>query len=185
MGTTSVRRNLFHHHLSKRSVSAAPPNASMQSGTHSGLPSLSSHAMSSASSESTQSLGSGMGDGGEIVVKDKNGDYKLDIPLLPPAVGGEDGDEMEGIEAGATRGSGATGTESTAQTEISGREKESKFTSAIHPLLAGNILIAIDLEIEASLVEMMYRSRNRQMSTEPAGEFYPYPPRGWIWFNYN
>ncbi|KAB8200939.1 hypothetical protein BDV34DRAFT_181455 [Aspergillus parasiticus] len=147
MGTTSVRRNLFHHHLSKRSVSAAPPNASMQSGTHSGLPSLSSHAMSSASSESTQSLGSGMGDGGDIVVKDKNGDYKLDIPLLPPAVGGEDGDEMQGIEAGATRGSGATGTESTAQTEISGREKE---------------------KIEASLVEMMYRSRNRQMSTEPA-----------------
>ncbi|KAE8361591.1 hypothetical protein BDV27DRAFT_147719 [Aspergillus caelatus] len=147
MGTTSVRRNLFHHHLSKRSVSAAPPNASVQSVTKGGLPSLSSHAMSSASSESTQSLGSGMVDGGEIVVKDKNGDYKLDIPVLPPAVGEDNGDEMEGIEGGATRGSGATGADSTAQTEISGREKE---------------------KIEASLVEMMYRSQNRQMSTEPA-----------------
>lgn len=126
-----------------------------------------------------------MVDGGEIVVKDKNGDYKLDIPVLPPATGEEDGDEMEGIEGGATRGSGTTGADSTAQTEISGREKESKFTSIIRTLLADNILIAIDLEIEAGLVEMMYRGRNRQMSTEPAGEFYPYPPRGWIWFDYN
>ncbi|GAB1197322.1 hypothetical protein APSETT444_006615 [Aspergillus pseudonomiae] len=123
--------------------------------------------MPSASSESTQSLGPSIADGEEIVVKDKNGDYKLDIPVLPPAVG-EDGDEMEGMEGGATRGSGPTGAESTAQTEISGHEKESKLTSTIRPLLADNILIAIDLEIEASLVEMMYRSRNRQMSTEPA-----------------
>ncbi|OGM41596.1 hypothetical protein ABOM_008768 [Aspergillus bombycis] len=147
MGTTSVRRNIFHHHLSKRSVSAALPNASMQSGTTGGLPSLSSHVMPSASYESTQSLGPGLVDGGEIVVKDKNGDYKLDIPVLPPAVAREDGDEMEGMEGGATRGSGPTGAESTAQIEISGREKE---------------------KIEASLVDMMYRSRNRQMSTEPA-----------------
>ncbi|KAE8377897.1 hypothetical protein BDV26DRAFT_200963 [Aspergillus bertholletiae] len=144
MGTTSVRRNLFRHHLSKRSVSAIPPNASMQSGTTGGL---SSHTMSSASSESTPSLSSGMVDGGEIVVKDKNGDYKLDIPVLLPTIRGEDEAEMESIEGGATRGSGATGADSTAQTEISGREKE---------------------KIEASLVEMMYRSRNRQMSAEPA-----------------
>ncbi|KAB8256023.1 hypothetical protein BDV32DRAFT_106166 [Aspergillus pseudonomiae] len=146
MGTTSVRRNIFHHHLSKRSVPAALPNTSMQSGTNGGLTSLSSHVMPSASSESTQSLGPSIADGEEIVVKDKNGDYKLDIPVLPPAVG-EDGDEMEGMEGGATRGSGPTGAESTAQTEISGHEKE---------------------KIEASLVEMMYRSRNRQMSSEPA-----------------
>ena len=157
----------------------------MQSGTNGGLTSLSSHVMPSASSESTQSLGPSIADGEEIVVKDKNGDYKLDIPVLPPAVG-EDGDEMEGMEGGATRGSGPTGAESTAQTEISGHEKESKLTSTIRPLLADNILIAIDLEIEASLVEMMYRSRNRQMSSEPAGKFYPYAaPRGWIWFDYS
>jgi hypothetical protein len=81
------------------------------------------------------------------VVRDKNGGYKLDVPVLPPVVG-EDGDEMEGVEgSGATGGSAATGADSTAQTEISGREKE---------------------KIEASLVEMMCRNRNRQLSNEPA-----------------
>ncbi|KAE8388854.1 hypothetical protein BDV23DRAFT_158220 [Aspergillus alliaceus] len=128
MGTT-VRRNLFHHHhLSKRSVSVAPSNASAQGGTNGGLPGLSSHNMSSAPSEPSQSSSSGMVDAGEIVVKDNNGTYKLDIPILPPVVG-EDEDEMEGIkEDGAARGSGATGADTTAQTEISGREKESMFT---------------------------------------------------------
>ncbi|KAE8351184.1 hypothetical protein BDV28DRAFT_24835 [Aspergillus coremiiformis] len=140
MGTTSVRRNLFHHHLSKRSVPAAPPHAPLQVGPPGGLSSLSSHVMSS---ESTQPLGPATVDGGEIVVKDKNGRYKLDIPILS----GEDGNDTEGLEeSGATRGSGPPGADSS-QTEISGREKE---------------------KIEASLVEMMYRNRNRQMSSEPA-----------------
>jgi hypothetical protein len=130
MGTTSVRRNLFHHHLSKRSVSAAPPNASMQGNTNGGMFNLSSHVISSASSESTQSLASGMAESGDIVVKDKNGGYRIDIPVLPSVVGEEDGDEMEGIEeSGVTRGSGATGADSKAQPEINGREKEGMFAS--------------------------------------------------------
>ncbi|KAG2417219.1 hypothetical protein HFD88_008438 [Aspergillus terreus] len=143
MGTTSVRRNLFHHHLSRRPVSTAPPNPPMPSGTASGVSSLSSHIIAPAANESTSSLSSGSGDTGEIVVRDKNGGYKLDVPVLPPVVG-EDGDEMEGVEgSGATGGSAATGADSTAQTEISG-------------------------QIEASLVEMMCRNRNRQLSNEPA-----------------
>ncbi|KAF7591978.1 hypothetical protein BBP40_000825 [Aspergillus hancockii] len=154
MGATSVRRNLFHHRLSKRSVSAAPPNSSIQGSTNGGMSNLSSHVMSSASSESIQPLTSGMTESGDIVVKDKNGGYKIDIPVLPSVVRGEDGDEMEDIEQnGVTRGSGATGADSTAQTEISGREKE---------------------KLEASLVEIMYRNRNRQMSSEPTGETYSY-----------
>ncbi|KAL4898485.1 hypothetical protein BDV59DRAFT_197389 [Aspergillus ambiguus] len=147
MGTTSVRRNLFHHHLSRRPVSTAPPNVSIASATTSGISGLSSHVLTSAASESTSSLSSGSGDTGDIVVRDKNGGYKLDVPILPPIVG-EDGEEMEGVEdSGATGGSGTTGVDSTTQTEISGREKE---------------------KIEASLVEMMCRNRNRQMSSEPA-----------------
>ncbi|GES63369.1 hypothetical protein ATEIFO6365_0007005600 [Aspergillus terreus] len=164
MGTTSVRRNLFHHHLSRRPVSTAPPNPSMPSGTASGVSSLSSHIIAPAANESTSSLSSGSGDTGEIVVRDKNGGYKLDVPVLPHVVG-EDGDEMEGVEgSGATGGSAATGTDSTAQTEISGREKESAcpyYCSQYQPDLNG-------IEIEASLVEMMCRNRNRQMSNEPA-----------------
>ncbi|KAL5360324.1 hypothetical protein BJX96DRAFT_69920 [Aspergillus floccosus] len=147
MGTTSVRRNLFHHHLSRRPVSTAPPNPSLPSGTAGGVSGLSSHIIAPATNESTSSLSSGSGDTGEIVVRDKNGGYKLDVPVLPPVVG-EDDDEMEGVEgSGATGGSAATGADSTAQTEISGREKE---------------------KIEASLVEMICRNRNRQMSNEPA-----------------
>ncbi|KAE8146417.1 hypothetical protein BDV25DRAFT_51433 [Aspergillus avenaceus] len=146
MGTTSVRRNLFHHHLSKRSVPTIPQNAPAHNGTN-GSSNLSSHHTSSTSSESASSVGSGPLDGGEIVVKDKNGGYKLDIPVLPPVVGEEDGDAIEDMEDGrGTRGSGATGADSNAQTEISGREKQ---------------------KIEASLIDIMYRNRNRQMSSEP------------------
>ena len=40
-------------------------------------------------------------DNGDIVARDKNGCYQVDIPILPPSMFGEDaegGDLMEGIE---------------------------------------------------------------------------------------
>ncbi|KAL4801713.1 hypothetical protein BDV18DRAFT_72201 [Aspergillus unguis] len=130
MGTTSVRRNLFQNHLSRRPVSTAPNN---------GPSGLSSQVSQSSAPDLNPPVASGSSDDGEIVVKDKNGGYSLDIPVLPPIVG-EDGDEMEGIEGAAET------TDPTGQGEMSGREKE---------------------KIEASLVEIMYRNRNRQMSSEP------------------
>ncbi|KAL3455701.1 hypothetical protein BJX64DRAFT_58276 [Aspergillus heterothallicus] len=135
MGASSVRRNIFQNHLSRRPV-AGPGN-----GSSSGL--SSQPIQHNAPEPSIPSLSSGPVDDGEIVVKDKNGGYRLDIPILPPIVG-EDGDEMEGIENGGA-GNPATGTgaESTRQGE---REKE---------------------KIDASLVELMYRNRNRRMSSEP------------------
>ncbi|GKZ27529.1 hypothetical protein AbraIFM66951_005502 [Aspergillus brasiliensis] len=139
MGTTSVRRNLFHHHISKRAGSTGPAGSSAQGKTSNGNSGLSSQLLQSASSDPSTSLSSGSIDNGEIVVKDKNGSYKLDVPVLPPLVG-EDGEEMEGIE-GVGDGSGAAGGNLNAQ------EKE---------------------KMEANLVEMMYRNRNRQMSIEPA-----------------
>ncbi|PLN79236.1 hypothetical protein BDW42DRAFT_130197 [Aspergillus taichungensis] len=143
MGTTSVRRNLFHHHLSRRPVPATTPDEPMQNGGANGkMSDLSSRMLTSTSSGSTSSLSSGPVDNGEIVTRDQNGAYQLDTPVLPP-VSGDTGDEMEGVEEGP---SGA-GADSTAQTEIGTREKE---------------------KIEASLVEMMCRNRNRQMSNEPA-----------------
>ncbi|PLB49517.1 hypothetical protein P170DRAFT_475807 [Aspergillus steynii IBT 23096] len=151
MGATSVRRNIFHHHLSRRPVSAAPSNASVQltgSAANHGVSGLSSHMLSSAASESTSSLSSGPVDNGEIVTRDKNGGYKLDIPVLPPIAGQEGEDEMEGVEGGGMSGGpGARGTDPTAQAGMSEREKK---------------------KIEATLVEMMCRSRNRQLSSEPA-----------------
>lgn len=81
----------------------------------------------SSSDESTAStLRSRPVDNGEIVVRDKNGGYELDIPTLPPASESEDGDDVSGVnEARASGGEGAAGTDFTGDTEISGREKES------------------------------------------------------------
>ncbi|RAH83454.1 hypothetical protein BO86DRAFT_52078 [Aspergillus japonicus CBS 114.51] len=146
MGTTSVRRNLFHHHLSRRPGSVAPSSSSAQSSATQGAPVLSKHMAPSMSSDSASSLGSGPVDGGEIVARDKNGGYKLDIPVLPALIG-NGGDEMEGIEdVGAHGGSGTATVDTTNQTDISRREKE---------------------KIEASLSEM-YRNKSRRMSSEPA-----------------
>lgn len=50
----------------------------------------------------------------EIVVRDKNGSYKLEVPTLPPPLIGEDGEELGELEAEAFDSS-----------ELSGREKES------------------------------------------------------------
>lgn len=89
----------------------------------------------SSSAESTAStLRSRPVDNGEIVVRDKNGGYELDIPMLPPTLESEDGDDVSGVdEARASGGAGATGTDSTGDTEISGREKESMLITFCSP----------------------------------------------------
>ncbi|KAL5047869.1 hypothetical protein BDW71DRAFT_36627 [Aspergillus fruticulosus] len=138
MGTTSVRRNLFQNHLSRHPVSTPGPNT--------GTSGLSSQLMQSNAPESNSSNSVGPMNDGEIVVKDKNGSFTLDIPVLPPIVGEED-DEMEGIETEGTGGepTAVTRADPTGQGAMSGRGKE---------------------KIEAGLVEIMYRNRNRQMSSE-------------------
>jgi hypothetical protein len=68
-------------------------------------------------------------DNGDIVARDKNGGYKVDIPMLPPGMMGDDADEggMEGIEDGG-QGGGAVGSGGGADDgEINGREKESRY----------------------------------------------------------
>ncbi|KAI9859353.1 MAG: hypothetical protein M1813_006690 [Trichoglossum hirsutum] len=58
-GAPGVRRNLFHHHLSRR------PTTSSTSTSASTLP---------ASPEDTSA---------DIVIRDKNGNYQVEIPLMP------------------------------------------------------------------------------------------------------
>lgn len=133
MGTTSVRRNLFHHNLSRRPASGPPANSATQGGSN-GVSSLSSRILRSASSSeaAASSLTAGPIDNGEIVVKEKNGSYKLDVPSLPPVLGSEDGDEMEGVEEGGPGGgSGSAAVDSAGDAEISGREKESMFIGRV------------------------------------------------------
>ncbi|KAJ9272184.1 hypothetical protein DTO212C5_1689 [Paecilomyces variotii] len=149
MGPTSVRRNLFHHHLSRRPASTASTPPIEEGHEVTGRPHVTRTA-STVELAGSSSLGAGPVDNGDIVVKDKNGGYRLDIPVLSPTMTGEDGDEvpMEGVEEGRpSGGSGGTGVSSVGDADISGREKE---------------------KIEASLVEMMYRNRSRQISGEPA-----------------
>lgn len=68
-------------------------------------------------------------DTGEIVSRDKNGRYAIEMPVVPPMTDDED---AEGMGPDGERG-----------------EKE---------------------KIEASLVELMYRSRGRATGSEPEGE---------------
>ena len=79
IGAPNVRRNLFHHTLSRRPTSA----------------STSTSATTLQENPQDESL--------DIVVKDRNGNYQVQVPLLPPL------DEDE------------------AQEEDSGNEKESAF----------------------------------------------------------
>lgn len=58
--TSSVRRNLFHHHLSRRPTST------------------------STSTSATTLQESPQDDISEIVIRDFNGDYQVQVPRLPP-----------------------------------------------------------------------------------------------------
>ncbi|OJJ43732.1 hypothetical protein ASPZODRAFT_135750 [Penicilliopsis zonata CBS 506.65] len=148
MGTTSVRRNLFQHSLNRRAAPAAPSHIPAHDGSN-GVHPFSHHTSRSTTDGSNfSSLGSGPVDNGEIVARDKNGAYKLDIPFFQPLLPSRDGEEMEGVERGAPSvGADSTRVDSTGEAEMNVRDKE---------------------KIEARLVELMCRNRNRQMSSEPA-----------------
>ena len=60
IGTSSVRRNLFHHTLSRRPTSTST--------------STSATTLQEGSQDETL----------DIVVKDRNGNYQVQVPLLPP-----------------------------------------------------------------------------------------------------
>lgn len=65
-----------------------------------------------------------MAENKEIVVRDKNGAYKLDTPALPHALIGEDGEDGEELGDLNGEATGATGLDAS---ELSGRDNESTF----------------------------------------------------------
>jgi hypothetical protein len=93
----------------------------------------------------------------EIVVRDKNGGYKLDMPALPSRGVDDNGEELDELETGET---------SFGSLEME-REKESKLARC-----NSAYWLSTDrcLDYEAALVEMMIRHRNRQSSGEPDGK---------------
>ncbi|EFE39893.1 hypothetical protein TRV_05405 [Trichophyton verrucosum HKI 0517] len=113
-------------------------------------------------------------DNGDIVPRDKNGCYKLDIPVLPPAVFEEadGGDSMEGIEH--TGGAEIPVEEGG---ELAGRDKESMFLLSSFIALGvssryKNLFLTKETEIDASFVEMMRHNRSRHINGEPSGMNY-------------
>lgn len=76
--SSNVRRNLFHHHLGRRPTSASTSTSATTL---------------QASPEDTSA---------DIVIRDKNGNYQVDIPLVP-AVGEEQGLEEDVKERERTR----------------------------------------------------------------------------------
>ncbi|CRG88760.1 hypothetical protein PISL3812_05794 [Talaromyces islandicus] len=161
-----TRRNLFQSHLGRRptpsaaSTSASDSNSSNNnSAASTSVPndalsdgSQSAAIPSTTSSRETSVLMSTSVDnsGGDIIARDKNGNFQLDIPVLPPLPPNEEADEetMDGIEEGRpSGGSGSSGANASGvDSEIGGRDKE---------------------KFEANLIEMVQRSRGRHLSSEP------------------
>lgn len=132
MGPSSVRRNLFSSNLSKRSGSTLPP---IQGGSNSNSNSTNASNLQSpthtTSSTDTIPLNNGnsatipserTNDTGDIVVKDKNGSYKLDIPVLPLG-NGDDEDDMDTIED-IQNGGRVIDPTGSGETILCGKEKE-------------------------------------------------------------
>lgn len=116
-GSSNVRRNLFHHHLGRRPTSA------------------------STSTSATTVQASHEENSTDIVIRDKNGNYQVDIPQVPAVGDGNPGDEAKEKES------------------LSHEFDQILYTNRIAHQSSGN---------EAKLVEQ-YRNRTRQPS-EPAGE---------------
>jgi hypothetical protein len=164
MNPSSVRRNLFHGNLSRRPASAGPPNGVIPPNPN-GVSNRPSHRLKPTSSDSgPPARPFKTVENKDIVVRDKNGGYKLDIPTLPPALV-EDADEL--AELDEERAFGAA--------ELTGIDKESMF---IYDSIG--VFEARDADtwtgFEAALVEMMIRHRNRQANDEPDGAFHSLNP---------
>ncbi|KAJ5570326.1 uncharacterized protein N7459_009756 [Penicillium hispanicum] len=139
IGSTSVRRNLFHQNLSRRPASVGPANGTVPPGSNVVSNRPSNRLKPIASDSSTSSQNAKFGENRDIVIRDKNGGYKLDMPVLPRStLVGDDGEELEELDAES--GETAFGA---SENEL---EKE---------------------KFEAALVEMMIRHRNRQTTGEP------------------
>ncbi|KAJ5882214.1 uncharacterized protein N7529_000886 [Penicillium soppii] len=119
MNPSSVRRNLFHGNLSRRPASAGPPNGVIPPNPN-GVSNRPSHRLKPTSSDSgPPARPFKTVENKDIVVRDKNGGYKLDIPTLPPALV-EDADEL--AELDEERAFGAA--------ELTGIDKE-RFEAAL------------------------------------------------------
>ncbi|KUL82325.1 hypothetical protein ZTR_10506 [Talaromyces verruculosus] len=155
-----TRRNLFQNHLSRRPASNPPQSSTSdandtptdnnnnhdnhnrnQNHTHQ------SNLMTPESRPITTTATTAPTDNGDIIARDKNGKFQLDIPVLPPIPldEGDEENDVENEDEGAMEGIEEDGRPS-GGSEAIGKDKD---------------------KLEADLVEMMYRNRNRHLSGEP------------------
>lgn len=100
-----------------------------------------------------------MAENRDIVVRDKNGAYKLDMPTLPGNTFiNDDGEELNETEL-----------EEGDLDFDSSEAKKKKERMALCSVPCSGILLTSGIEFEAALVDMMIRHRNRQSSGEPDG----------------
>lgn len=111
---TSIRRNLFHHHLNRRPPSSSTTTGATSATGNNGVSTirnvnLGSKAAADAAVTTTADNNT------DIVVRDKNGGYRIDVPMLPPGIVGDDGNSpgIEGMDSAEVDG------------KISEREKDS------------------------------------------------------------
>jgi hypothetical protein len=109
-----IRRNLFHHHLSRRPPSSSASSATAPTTTGNNGSSIGSFNPGAKAVAVTAPAAENV----DIVVRDKNGGYRIDVPMLPPGIVGDDGNGsgLEGIDGAEGDG------------KISEREKESKLS---------------------------------------------------------
>lgn len=103
----------------------------------------------------------------EIVARDHNGSYRLDVPALPRRIlRGDDGEELNEFEAEEM---GELGFDSS---ELFEREKQSIL--GLRTVATPSTTTDNYLEFDVALVDMMIRHRNRQSTGEPDGRFYQF-----------
>ncbi|KAJ5719591.1 hypothetical protein N7493_007169 [Penicillium malachiteum] len=133
MGSTSVRRNLFQQNLSRR------PNPVPSGQGTNGLSTRPANKLKHSSSDSSMARNSRLAENKDIVVRDKNGGYKLDIPTLPRSSLVGNGEELDELEDEEMRD---------LPFDPLGNEQDKE-------------------KFDAALVDMMIRHRNRQSIGEP------------------
>ncbi|KAJ5352325.1 hypothetical protein N7452_001299 [Penicillium brevicompactum] len=87
----------------------------------------------------------------DIVVKDKNGAYKLEVPTLPPILIGEDGEELVEME------------ENFNPAELTGREKE-KFEQALMEMMIRHRNRMSDDEPD-EILDMVHESLRKKVAS--------------------
>lgn len=134
-----TRRNLFQSHLSRRPASNPPHSSTSDSSSQPSTTADNDHYNNSTRNPTHQSdpitpqstavpNTTAQTGNGDIIARDKNGKFQLDIPVLPPIPldKGDEEDDVENEDEGAMEGIEGDGRPS-GGSEAIGKDKDSEF----------------------------------------------------------